>query len=69
MNEKTEAYSKEYYIWKAKNQRGLTEEQIQFFLDNHPRYDLLPHYSFFLKKGEMSESEALGAVIEMFGKE
>ncbi len=41
---------REYYIQKAKRQRGLTDEQIDFFLRNHSRWDLLPVYARFVKK-------------------
>lgn len=41
---------KAYYIEKAKRQRGLTDEQIDFFLQNHPRWDLLPYYARYVKK-------------------
>lgn len=41
---------KAYYIEKAKRQRGLTDEQIDFFLQNHPRWDLLPYYACYVKK-------------------
>lgn len=32
---------RERYIWKAKHQRGLTDEQIQYFLARDSRYDLV----------------------------
>lgn len=41
---------KEYYIQKAKEQRGLTDEQIGYFLERDTRYDLLPYYSFCCKR-------------------
>lgn len=37
--------TREQHIWKAKHQRGLTDEQIQYFLDRDSRFDLLPYYS------------------------
>ena len=56
---------KEYYIWKAKHQRGLSDDQINYFLDNYSRYDLLPHYSCFVKHGYSGE-KALKEVKRMF---
>ena len=41
---------KDYFIWKAKHQRGLTDEQIDFFLQNDGRSHLLPEYSCYVKK-------------------
>lgn len=41
---------KAYYIEKAKRQRGLTDEQIDFFLQRHSRWDLLPYYARYVKK-------------------
>lgn len=42
--------TKERYIWKAKHQRGLTDEQIQYFLDRDTRYELMPYYSLCCKR-------------------
>ena len=58
---------KEYYIQKAKRQRGLTDEQINFFLQRHPRWQLLPYYATFVKR--VSMQEALDEVILHFGKD
>lgn len=58
---------KEKYIWKAKHQRGLSDEQINFFLQHHPRWELLPYYATFVKR--VSMQEALDEVILHFGKE
>ena len=60
-----EQKNKDYYIRKAKQQRGLTDEQIDFFLQNHPRWDLLPYYACYVKK--MGEKGALDEVITQFG--
>ncbi len=57
---------KNYYIQKAKHQRGLSDEQIYFFLERHPRWDLLPYYACYVKK--MGEQGALEEVISQFGK-
>lgn len=35
----------DYYIWKAKNQRGLTDEQVDYFLEHCDDWTLLPEYS------------------------
>ena len=58
---------KEYYIQKAMRERGLTDEQINFFLQNHPRWELLPYYAAFVKR--VGEQEALEEVVLHFGKE
>lgn len=56
---------KSYYIEKAKRQRGLTDEQINFFLQNHPRWDLLPYYACYVKKLDIQG--ALEEVRAQFG--
>lgn len=58
---------RDYYIWKAKHQRGLTDEQINFFLQNHPRWDLLPLYSLYVKK--MGEQGALAQIKQEYGSD
>ena len=35
----------DYYIWKAKHQRGLTDEQVHNFLDRCDDWKLLPKYA------------------------
>ena len=55
----------DYYIWKAKHQRGLTDKQIDFFLLNHPRWELLPVYARFVRK--LGEQGALNEVRQMYG--
>ncbi len=35
----------DYYIWKAKHQRGLTDEQVNYFLDRCDDWKLLPKYA------------------------
>ena len=58
---------REYYIEKAKRQRGLTDEQIDFFLQRHYRWDLLPFYARYVKK--MGEQRALEEAQREFGEE
>ncbi len=58
--------TKEHYIRKAKRQRGLTDEQIEFFLQRHPRWDLLPWFSFYVKHG-FTEQEAFDEVVKRYG--
>lgn len=41
---------KAHYIEKTKRQRELTDEQIDFFLQNHSGWDLLPYYACYVKK-------------------
>ena len=53
------------YIWKAKHQSGLTDEEIDYFLQNHPRWDLLPYYARFVRK--YGQEEALNEVRALFG--
>ena len=57
--------TREQYIWKAKHQRGLTDEQIQYFLDRDSRFDLLPYYSLGCKR--LGCEQALLAVIDLYG--
>ena len=54
-----------YYIWKAKHQRGLSDEAINYFLDNCAQFSLLPYYATWIKKGATKE-EALQMVVEQF---
>ncbi len=54
-----------YYIQKAKRERGLTDEEILFFLDRHPRWDLLPVYARFVRK--LGTEGALNEVLKTFG--
>lgn len=56
---------KAYYVEKAKRQRGLTDEQIDFFLQNHSRWDLLPYYACYVKK--LGMQGALEEVRAQFG--
>lgn len=35
----------DYYIWKATHQRGLTDEQVNYFLHRCTDWTLLPEYS------------------------
>ena len=58
--------SLEYYVWKAKHQRGLTDEQIAYFLDRCDRWEFLPHYARFVKK--LGEQGALEEVLRMCGE-
>lgn len=61
----TQEKDKAYYVEKAKRQRGLTDEQIDFFLQNHPRWDLLPYYARYVKK--LGMQGALEEVRAQFG--
>lgn len=61
----TQEKDKTYYVEKAKRQRGLTDEQIDFFLQNHPRWDLLPYYACYVKK--LGMQGALEEVRAQFG--
>lgn len=56
---------REYYIWKAKMQRGLTDEQVNFFLQNDDRWELLPVYSKFVR--DFGSKGALNEVRQMYG--
>lgn len=56
---------REYHIWKAKMQRGLTDEQINYFLQHDTRYELLPVYSKFVR--DFGLEGALKEVHQMFG--
>ena len=60
-----EGKDKAYSIRKAKLQRGLTDEEIDYFLQRHPRWDLLPVYARFVRK--FGPEEALNEVRQMFG--
>lgn len=62
-----EKEKREHYIWKAKHQRGLTDEQINFFLQNHPRWELLPVYSLYVKK--LGEQGALEQIKQEYGSD
>lgn len=57
--------TREQHIWKAKHQRGLTDEQIQYFLDRDSRFDLLPYYSLGCRR--LGCEKALEAVIDLYG--
>lgn len=57
---------KEQYIWKAKHQRGLTDEQIQYFLDRDIRYDLMPYYSLCCKRYGCEQGYA--EVVKLYGE-
>lgn len=46
--EKDEALA--HLVWKARHQRKLTDEQILYFLERCSRWDMLPHYSAYLKR-------------------
>ncbi len=65
--EMTEKERRDYYIWKAKYQRGLTDEQVNFFLQNDDRWELLPVYSLYVKK--MGEQGALDQIREEYGSD
>ena len=41
---------RDYYIWKAKHQRGLSDEEIDYFLQRDDRYDLMPYYAMCCKR-------------------
>ena len=56
---------REYYIWKAKHQRGLSDEQIAYFLERDPRYELLPYYSLCCK--HMDCASAYAEVLNVYG--
>ena len=56
--------NKDYYIEKARKERGLSDEQITFFLEREPRWDLLPLYATCLKHG-LFPSEAVEQVSEL----
>ncbi len=58
--------TKEQLIWSARHERGLSDEQIRFFLDRESRWKLLPYYACFLKRRK-DEQAALEEVIRMFG--
>ena len=60
-----EGKDKEYFIRKAKRERGLSDEEIDYFLQRHPRWDLLPYYARFVRK--LGPEEALNEVRQMFG--
>lgn len=56
---------REYYIWKAKYQRNLTDEQVNYFLQHDTRWELLPVYSKFVR--DFGPEGALKEVHQMFG--
>ncbi len=56
---------KEYYVWKAKTQRALTDEQIAYFLSRDERWELLPYYARFVRR--LGMAGALNEVHQMFG--
>ena len=56
---------REHYIKKAKTERGLTDKEIDFFLGQNPRADLLPYFATLLKHG-LEPAEAAEAVSRTF---
>lgn len=62
----TDKEKRDYYAKKAKIERGLSDKQINFFLDNCPRPELLPIYCFYIKKAKLSMQEAVKIVKEEF---
>lgn len=59
--------TKEEYIWKAKHQRGLSDEEIQYFLDRDTRYELLPYYSLACKR--LGSEKGYAHMVELYGEE
>ena len=57
--------TKEQYIWKAKHQRGLSDQDIQYFLDRDDRYDLMPYYSLCCKR--LGCEKGYEALVELYG--
>ena len=57
--------NKAYYIAKAKKERGLIDEQINYFLNRNPRWDLLPAYANYVKRG-FSLADAVEQVAQDF---
>ena len=55
----------EHFIWKARHQRGLTDEQIHYFLDRDPRYTLLPYYALCCKR--LGCEQAYLEVLQQYG--
>lgn len=60
-----EAEQRDHYIWKAKHQRGLTDEQVQYFLDRDTRYDLMPYYSLCCKR--LGCEQGYAEVVKLYG--
>lgn len=58
---------KECYIWKAKHQRGLSDEQIQYFLDRDTRYELMPYYSLCCKR--LGAEKGYEATVDLYGED
>lgn len=56
----------EYYIWKAKHQRGLTDEQIAYFQERCNIPEMLPYYATGVKH-KLSNEEALEWVRKLVG--
>lgn len=59
--------TKEKYIWKAKHQRGLSDEQIQYFLDRDTRYSLMPYYALCCKR--VGEERGYEEVMKLYGED
>ena len=57
--------TREQYIWKAKYQRGLSDEQIRYFLDRDTRYDLMPYYALCCKR--LGAEQGYAAVVDLYG--
>ena len=55
---------KEFYINKVKA-RGLTDKEIDFFLGQNPRADLLPFFATLVKRG-LDPAAAVEAVSRTF---
>ena len=53
-----------YYIWKAKEQRGLKDEEIEYFLDRCTKPSLLPYFCTHYKRSHSLE-DAMEWVFEM----
>jgi len=62
-----EGKDKAYFIRKAKRERGLSDEEIDYFLQDHPRWDLLPVYARFVRK--FGQEEALNEVRRMYSED
>ena len=58
---------RDYYIWKAKHQRGLTDEEINYFLDNYSDWTLLPYYSKHCRA--FGAKHALELIREEYGEQ
>lgn len=57
---------REHFIWKAKHQRGLSDEQINYFLERDTRYKLMPYYSLCCKR--LGAEQGYNEVINQHGK-